>query len=68
MKAINKFIKVFFIYVSFFPQLIAGPIVRFQEFSPQLLSNWKLNRNIRNIELSVFLFSQGRGAVIKQKY
>ena len=53
-----KFLK-YFLFVSFFPQLIAGPIVRFQEFSPQLLSNWKLNRNIRNILIGLTVFSIG---------
>jgi D-alanyl-lipoteichoic acid acyltransferase DltB (MBOAT superfamily) len=31
-------------YVSFFPQLVAGPIVRASEFVPQLYSRWSLTR------------------------
>ena len=46
-------------FVSFFPQLIAGPIVRFHEFYPQLLDKWKLNRNIKNILIGLMIFSIG---------
>ena len=53
-----EFLK-YFLFVSFFPQLIAGPIVRFHEFYPQLLDKWKLNRNIKNILIGLMIFSIG---------
>lgn len=37
LKPSESFIN-YALYVSFFPQLIAGPIVRYQELTPQLLS------------------------------
>ena len=40
----NSFLN-YALYVMFFPQLIAGPILRYQEISPQLdqENNWKIN-------------------------
>lgn len=32
-------------YVSFFPQLVAGPIVRASEFIPQLYQPWSVSKN-----------------------
>ncbi len=44
-------------YVSFFPQLVAGPIVRASEFIPQLYTRFSLNR--REFSHSLFLISKG---------
>tara|TARA_X000000950_G_C13919356_1_gene662549 strand:- start:2966 stop:4294 length:1329 start_codon:yes stop_codon:yes gene_type:complete len=57
----RKFIKVsflnYFLYVSFFPQLIAGPIVNFSEFNYQVK---KIKRfNFKFFQLGFFLFTFG---------
>lgn len=44
-------------YVSFFPQLVAGPIVRASEFIPQLYTRFSLTR--REFSHSLFLISKG---------
>jgi alginate O-acetyltransferase complex protein AlgI len=44
-------------YVSFFPQLVAGPIVRASEFIPQLYKNYSLSQ--REFSHAVFLISKG---------
>ena len=44
-------------YVSFFPQLVAGPIVRASEFIPQLYNDFNLSR--REFSYSIFLISKG---------
>ncbi len=44
-------------YVSFFPQLVAGPIVRAYEFIPQLYSEYRLAR--REFSHALFLISKG---------
>jgi alginate O-acetyltransferase complex protein AlgI len=44
-------------YVSFFPQLVAGPIVRAAEFIPQLYSSFRLT--IREMGHAVFLIVSG---------
>jgi alginate O-acetyltransferase complex protein AlgI len=44
-------------YVSFFPQLVAGPIVRASEFIPQLYSEFHLGK--REFSHSLFLISKG---------
>ena len=40
----------FAIYVSFFPQLIAGPIVRARQFLPQLKNDIELKRRIWKLD------------------
>ncbi len=52
-----KFIK-YFLFVSFFPQLIAGPIVKFKEFYPQLSKSKNILSN-KNITLGLYIFSIG---------
>lgn len=47
------------LFVSFFPQLIAGPIVHHKEMMPQFASKWNLVKNYKNIALGVFIFSIG---------
>jgi len=44
-------------YVSFFPQLVAGPIVRASEFIPQLYTGFHLAR--REFSHALFLISKG---------
>lgn len=44
-------------YVSFFPQLVAGPIVRASEFVPQLYKNYFLSR--RQFGVAVFWILNG---------
>ena len=44
-------------YVSFFPQLVAGPIVRASEFIPQLRSHFSLGK--REFSHALFLISKG---------
>jgi alginate O-acetyltransferase complex protein AlgI len=47
------------IFVSFFPQLIAGPIVHYKEIVPQLnqAENWRIN--FANLSQGMFLFAIG---------
>lgn len=47
------------LFVSFFPQLIAGPIVHHKEMMPQFTSSSGLLKNYRNITLGLFVFSIG---------
>lgn len=47
------------IFVSFFPQLIAGPIVHHKEIMPQFLNIKNNIINYRNIALGIFIFSIG---------
>jgi len=47
----------FAFYVSFFPQLVAGPIVRASEFIPQLYNDFHLAR--REFSHALFLISKG---------
>lgn len=44
-------------YVSFFPQLVAGPIVRASEFIPQLYADFSLSK--REFSHALFLISKG---------
>lgn len=47
------------LFVTFFPQLIAGPIVHHKEMMPQFASRWNLVKRYRNIALGLFIFSMG---------
>ena len=47
------------LFVTFFPQLIAGPIVHHKEMMPQFASRWNLVKNYKNIALGLFIFSIG---------
>jgi len=47
------------LFVTFFPQLIAGPIVHHAEMMPQFASRWNLIKNYKHIALGLFLFSIG---------
>lgn len=47
------------VFVTFFPQLIAGPIVHHKEMMPQFSSNRAKLINYRNILMGLFIFSIG---------
>jgi len=47
------------LFVTFFPQLIAGPIVHHKEMMPQFSSRWNLVKNNKNIAVGLFIFSVG---------
>lgn len=50
LKPVNHIID-FGFYVSFFPQLVAGPIVRASEFIPQIYRPYKLNKEMFGMAL-----------------
>lgn len=47
------------LFVTFFPQLIAGPIVHHKEMMPQFAQTRNKILNYRNISLGIFIFSMG---------
>lgn len=47
------------LFVTFFPQLIAGPIVHHKEVMPQFASSSNLIKSYKNIGLGLFIFSMG---------
>jgi len=47
------------LFITFFPQLIAGPIVHHSEMMPQFASKWNLVKNYKNISMGLFIFSIG---------
>jgi len=47
------------LFVTFFPQLIAGPIVHHAEMMPQFANVRNKIRNYHNIALGLFIFSMG---------
>ncbi len=47
------------LFVTFFPQLIAGPIVHHNEMMPQFANKWNLAKNYKNIAAGLFIFSIG---------
>ncbi len=47
------------LFVTFFPQLIAGPIVHHKEMMPQFASRWNLVKNYKHIAMGMFIFSIG---------
>ncbi len=59
----NDFIKLA-LYISFFPQLVAGPIVRASEFLPQLYENRKINLEYFKWGIQVFAFGLFKKIVI----
>ncbi len=48
-------------YVTFFPQLIAGPIVTHNELIPQLLDSGKKRVNWENMAAGFYMFAMGLG-------
>jgi len=49
----------YIVFVTFFPQLIAGPIVHHKEMMPQFLCTKNKIINHKNIVLGIFIFSIG---------
>ncbi|MDA9574284.1 MBOAT family protein [Porticoccaceae bacterium] len=47
------------IFVTFFPQLIAGPIVHHKEMMPQFSSVENRKTNYENVALGIFIFTMG---------
>ncbi|MBI5559572.1 MAG: MBOAT family protein [Deltaproteobacteria bacterium] len=47
------------LFVTFFPHLIAGPILHHREMMPQFASRWTLAVRYRHIVLGLFIFSIG---------
>lgn len=47
------------LFVTFFPQLIAGPIVHHKEMMPQFANIKNKVKNYKNIALGIFIFSIG---------
>jgi len=47
------------LFVTFFPQLIAGPIVHHKEMMPQFASRWNLIKKYKNIATGLFIFAIG---------
>ncbi|PCI31719.1 MAG: membrane-bound O-acyltransferase family protein [Alphaproteobacteria bacterium] len=47
------------LFVTFFPQLIAGPIVHHKEMLPQFMDRRKIGFNINNITIGLIIFSIG---------
>ena len=47
------------VFVTFFPQLIAGPIVHHSEMMPQFTKIKNKSKNYYNIALGLFIFSMG---------
>lgn len=47
------------VFVTFFPQLIAGPIVHHKEMMPQFINSRNMVKNYKNIALGLFIFSIG---------
>ena len=58
------------LFVTFFPQLIAGPIVHHKEMMPQFANKWNLVKNYKNIALGIFIFSMGlfKKVIIADKF
>jgi len=52
------------LYVSFFPQLVAGPIIKASDFMPQLQENRKLNLNDLSVGIQMFVFGLFKKVVI----
>ena len=49
----------YIMFVTFFPQLIAGPIVHHKEMMPQFVSIRNKAKNYKNIALGLFILSMG---------
>jgi alginate O-acetyltransferase complex protein AlgI len=47
------------LFVTFFPHLIAGPIVHHRQIMPQFASRWTLARRYSNILKGLFIFAVG---------
>jgi len=58
----------FALFVAFFPQLVAGPIVRATTFLPQLVEKRRLTQVAFRAHLSLFLFGYVKKAVVGDNF
>ncbi len=66
IEAREEYIKVA-LYISFFPQLVAGPIVRAEDFLPQCdEEHWIKKKNVE-VALQIFLFGLFKKVVIADR-
>ncbi len=49
----------YMLFVTYFPHLLAGPILHHKEMMPQFASRWNLAVRWRNVAVGLFLFSIG---------
>ncbi|GGT84488.1 peptidoglycan O-acetyltransferase [Aliarcobacter butzleri] len=49
----------YMLFVTYFPHLLAGPILHHKEMMPQFASKYNWVKNYRNIALGLFIFSIG---------
>lgn len=66
VEARRSFVKVS-LYISFFPQLVAGPIVRSGDFLPQLDRDQKMSREAFLTGAQIFLFGLVKKTVIANR-
>ena len=56
---VNKSFTTYFLYVCFFPQLIAGPIIRYSHFIKEALKNNFLKINSKNLSIGLSIILIG---------
>jgi D-alanyl-lipoteichoic acid acyltransferase DltB (MBOAT superfamily) len=49
----------YILFVTYFPHLLAGPILHHKEMMPQFSNKWNFSLRWRNVSLGLFLFSIG---------
>ena len=49
----------YILFITFFPQLIAGPIVHHSEMMPQFADNTQKKVNLKNVASGIFIFAIG---------
>ncbi len=49
----------YILFVTYFPHLLAGPILHHSEMMPQFASRWNMAKNYNHIAMGLFLFSMG---------
>ena len=63
----SKSLLNFAIFVGFFPQLVAGPIVRAREFLPQLKKKIAIRRENIEVGLQIFVFGAFKKIIIADR-
>ena len=56
------------LFVTFFPQLIAGPIVTHDELVPQLLDKSKKQFDWENFAKGIYIFSLGLAKKVRHRF